>query len=235
MSAGRTSAILEDVERAVALGAPVLVTGVHDDAVLAGGEVVSLRAGIRRALERAGIPTVAWVDASEGVHGADPAHAERLRTLGVQPGLEGWPLAVRGIQACVQQPVGVVLKDPALLFGDVPDGQAVAHVAAGAAAAAVAEGAGIRNSLVVLADGANDIPAAIRGLAGAVTISVPLPTEADRLAALRALALGFHGAADLERGELIRQIRWLASATPGMALVGLEQLRQASVRLSLPI
>ena len=222
--------MLDDVGHAVALGAPAIVHRRRDDAVIADDKVVSVRAGLRLVLEREGIGRAAWVDAADGLQPIASSHDAALREAKVTPGLDGWPLAARALLNSTDRATAVVLADAGLLLDVDSAPGVVGHVVAGACGAARAAEDVPRNALIVLATGAPDVPSQLRGLPGALEIEAGDPGEAERLAALRAIAFGFHGAREVEPADLAAQLRAVAAATPGLSLTALEQLRQQSVR-----
>lgn len=229
----RWSPVLCDVIHAVQLNAPVLVTYDREDAVLAAGRVVSLRAGVRLALEDAGFETVAWVDRADGICPIGANHAQGLRALHVADGLDGWPLAVRGLLAATARPTAAVLKNISLLLDSATDPGGVAHIVAAAAGAVQADGGRSSNALIMFALAGAHVPADLRALPGLIQVTTARPSEGERLATLRTLAYGFHGAAEVEPAVLAKQMRDLATVTAGFALAELEQLRQESVRSKL--
>lgn len=234
MSAVR-SRVLEDLHRAILSGAPVIVSGTTEDAVLDARQVVSLRAGIRRVFVEAGLPTVAWINAADGVTGADVDHGQRLSGIPAVRGDAGWAASTRGLLACAEQPVAVVLDGPDQLFGEVPLGAEVATIVNGLREARVARGGRLPNALVILTRNAGDVPPALRAFAAMAHIVAPAPSEEERHAVVRLFAHGFYGAATLEAGELDRQLAVIAGATAGRPLVALEQLRRLSVEYEIPI
>jgi AAA domain (Cdc48 subfamily) len=245
-----SSGHLKEVERTALSGAHMIARGHLHDVVVLEGRVVTERWGLTQALHNAGLSTVVFVNASDGLHCPDPVargkvedllHATHVgidsvgETVHLRLGVRGAVEIAMAIRALLSQSalgVAVILEDLDLLVNptDEQGRHAIALLRrAVEEAQCTGDGGSLapRNLLVVLDCPSSPVAEGLARLPGVRLVDVAAPDRDTRLAVLRSQRRGFFdGEGDTADADAGLQV--IADRMVNGSLRVLEQLRRIS-------